>query len=234
MYCVLQVFQERLRGLGKLEKPGCGAHLYQGPCYRDAVWRLACQTSVPNVSSWDKQEKGEKAISQAPLQLWFKSWCRFQLSDAGSQALHLELRWEEAGGGGGQCGSTRGIPFGNRSRQLLCGSAVSWFPRSRQWWCDLAAAYIQTFLFQKAKVVSASCSPPCLSSFRTLSHNTHLMWLVWNLALPTVIQSLRLGLTLCTCHLALPLVGQTSCSNPMSLLSLHPSILGHLGLATPL
>ena len=93
---------------------------------------------------------------------------------------------------------------------------------------------IQTFLFQKAKVVSVSCSPPCLSSFRTPSPNTHLMWLVWNLAFPTVTQRPRLGLPPCTCHLALPLAGQTSCSNPCQGCSLHPSILGRLGLATPL
>ena len=134
MYCVLQVFQERLRGLGKLEKPGCGAHLYQGPCYRDAVWRLACQTSVPNVSSWDKQEKGEKAISQAPLQLWFKSWCRFQLSDAGSQALHLELRWEEVGGGGWSRWQHKGHSF----REQIQAVAV--------WLCSFLIAQIKTMM----------------------------------------------------------------------------------------
>ena len=110
-------------------------------------------------------------------------------------------------GGGGQGGSTRGIYF---LAQIQAVAVWLWsflIPRSDNDDVILLLPASKSS-FQKAKVVSVSYSPPCLSSFRTVSHNTHLMWLVWNLAIPTVIQRPRLGLPPRTCHLALPLVGK--------------------------
>ena len=64
----------RLGGLGKLEKPGCGAHLYQGPCYRDVnTQETGLSDLCPKHAFLGQAGKGKKTISQAPLQLWFKS-----------------------------------------------------------------------------------------------------------------------------------------------------------------
>lgn len=168
--------------------------------------RLACQTSVPNVPSWDRQEKGKRPFPRL--------LCSYGLRvDVGSNyQMHATKtctwNWGERKWGRGSRWQHKGHLLSGTDPGSCCVALEFPDPQIRQWWCDLAAACIQIFLFQKAKVVSVSYSPPCLSSFRTVSHNTHFMWLVWNLAVPTVIQRLRLGLPPRTCHLALPLVGK--------------------------